>query len=117
MKAIELISIPVKDQERAKDFYLKLGFDLLVETPFGDHSKWIQMGLPGREPSITLVNWFDAMPPGCIQGLVISTDDIAAEIERLKTMGIEAGSIDETPWGKFATVKDPDGNALSLHQK
>lgn len=31
--------------------------------------------------------------------------------------GIEAGIIDETQWGKFASIVDPDGNSWSLHQK
>jgi predicted enzyme related to lactoylglutathione lyase len=39
------------------------------------------------------------------------------EMEELKTKGIELGKIDTTPWGRFAWLKDPDGNALCLHQK
>jgi len=54
MKSITIISIPVTDQEAAKQFYLKLGFKLMAEAPFDTH-KWIQMALPGQEMSITLV--------------------------------------------------------------
>ena len=35
----------------------------------------------------------------------------------LKTKGIEVGKIDDTPWGKFAWLKDLDGNSLCLRQK
>lgn len=33
MRSIELISIPVTDQQVAKEFYLKMGFKLIVEAP------------------------------------------------------------------------------------
>ncbi|MDB4904313.1 MAG: Glyoxalase-like domain protein [Mucilaginibacter sp.] len=116
MKSIEIISIPVTDQEKSKEFYLKLGFQVIVEAPFSGGQKWIQMGFPGQDASITLVTWFSNMPPGCINGLVIKTDSVENEIEELTAKGIEFGKVDETPWGKFLSVKDPDGNVLSFHQ-
>lgn len=116
MKAISIISIPVTDQQAAKEFYLKLGFKLLAEAPFDTH-KWIQLALPGQEAvSITLVTWFPNMQPGCINGFVIDTDDLNKDIEELSAKGITVGKIDQTPWGKFAAVIDPDGNRLSLHE-
>ena len=116
MKSIEIISIPVTDQERAKAFYQQLGFSLIVEAPFEGDKKWIQLGFPESNVSITLVTWFDNMPAGCINGLVIKTADLAKDIEELSATGINAGPIDQTPWGKFASVIDPDGNRLSLHE-
>ena len=116
MKAIEIISIPVTDQQAAKAFYLKIGFEILVEANF-EKQTWIQMAFPGSPVSITLVNWFPEMPAGSVRGLVIKTDDLDKDIADLKTKGLEVGNVDTTPWGRFATVKDPDGNALSLHAK
>jgi len=116
MKSISIISIPVTDQQAAKEFYLKLGFKLLVEAPFDTH-KWIQLAFPGQEAvSIALVTWFPNMPAGSVNGFVINTDDLDKEIEELAGKGITIGKIDQTPWGKFAAVTDPDGNRLSLHQ-
>ncbi|QEM05195.1 glyoxalase [Mucilaginibacter rubeus] len=116
MKAIEIISIPVTDQQAAKAFYLKIGFEILVEANF-EKQTWIQMAFPGSPASITLVNWFAEMPAGSVRGLVIKTDDLDKDIADLKAKGLEVGNVDTTPWGRFATVKDPDGNALSLHAK
>ncbi|TSD67412.1 glyoxalase [Inquilinus sp. KBS0705] len=117
MKTIEILSVPVTDQQRAKDFYLKFGFTLMVENPFQGDSLWIQLGLPGGGTSITLVNWFPGLKAGTLTGNVIKCDDLDADIERIKAKGIEVGPADKTPWGRFATVKDPDGNAWSLHGK
>src|ERR1700743_1177797 len=118
MKAITIISIPVTDQQAAKQFYQNLGFNLLVEAPFGPGQNWVQLALPGQEAmSITLVTWFPELTPGCIRGFVIKVDNMNEAIADLNSKGIEVGKIDETPWGKFAAVKDPDDNTWSLHEE
>jgi catechol 2,3-dioxygenase-like lactoylglutathione lyase family enzyme len=116
MKLIEVVSIPVSDQEASKHFYLSIGFELIIEAPMGDGSTWVQLGLPGQTTSITLVNWFANMAPGSMQGLVVKTDDIEKEYAELKAKGVNIKDIDPTPWGKFATFYDPDGNSLVLRQ-
>ena len=80
MKCIDAVSIPVSDQQRAKEFYMRLGFRLLDETPMGNGSSWIQLGLEGCSTTITLVTWFSRMPPGSVQGLVLGTDDLEADL-------------------------------------
>jgi len=117
MRKITLISVPVKDQQQSKEFYKKLGFEVVVEAPMGENQTWVQLGLPGNEVTITLVNWFPAMQPGSLQGLIIQTDDIKALSAELEGKGIKVGKIDQTPWGQFAPVTDPDGNGLTLHQE
>jgi predicted enzyme related to lactoylglutathione lyase len=108
MKLLEIVMLPVSDRQKAKEFYLKLGFAVTVEAtdPHGD--AWIQMGLPGGNTTISLAGF---------QAMICETDDIAQEIEQLAAKGIEVGKIDDTPWGRFAWLKDPDGNSLCLHQK
>jgi len=108
MKAIEIIMVPVKDRQKAKEFYLKLGFQVIIETPDPHGDTWIQLGLPNQTTTISLASF---------QGIIFETDNIEKEISALKTKGIDVGNIDETPWGKFAWLKDLDGNGLCLHQK
>jgi len=118
MKKITVISIPVKDQQKAKEFYMdKLGFSLIIEAPMSETSKWVQLGLPGTETSITLVDWYKDMQPGGIDGLVVATDNIDEEVEQLQAKGVEMGKIDPTPWGKFCSFKDIDGNGWVLHEE
>jgi len=117
LKRIDIVSIPVSDQTAAKHFYIDtLGFELAAESPMGPEKTWVQLSLPGAETSITLVTWFDSMPPGSVQGLVLSTDNIEAEHKELLAKGLKIGAIDDTPWGKFATFKDPDNNGWVLQQ-
>jgi catechol 2,3-dioxygenase-like lactoylglutathione lyase family enzyme len=108
MKAIEIVTIPVTDQQKAKAFYMKLGFEIIVEAPMGNGETWLQLGLPGQSTSISLMKF---------HGIICETDDIEKEIAGLKAKSIEAGKIDVTPWGKFAWLKDLDGNEICLHQK
>src|SRR5688572_24210290 len=107
MKSIEIVMLPVKDRQKAKEFYLKLGFQVIAEAPAAHGETWIQVGLPDNSTTISLAGF---------QGTICETDNIEKEIEALKTKGIEVG-IDETPWGRFAWLKDLDGNRLCLHQK
>jgi predicted enzyme related to lactoylglutathione lyase len=117
MNLIEIISVPVTDQQKAKEFYIKIGFQLIIEADMGNGGTWIQLGFPGQATSLTLVNWFvNKMPAGSMQGLVLKTEDIQKEVDELKAKGIEVQDIDNTPWGKFASFNDPDGNGLTLHQ-
>ncbi len=117
MKSITIISVPVSNQQKAKEFYLKMGLKLVTETEMGKNQTWIQLAFPNGGADITLVNWFDKMPAGCLQGAVILTDDLEAEKERLTKAGIETGKTDSTPWGKFSSIADPDGNTWLLQQK
>ncbi len=100
--------LPVKDRQKAKEFYLKLGYHVIIEAPGSHGETWIQMGLPGGNTSISLASF---------SGIICETDNIEKEIQELAAKGIEAGKIDQTPWGKFAWLKDLDGNSLCLHQK
>lgn len=108
MKSVEIIMVPVKDRQKAKEFYLKLGFHVIVEAPGAHGETWIQMGLPGSDTTISLAGF---------SGIICETDNIEKKIEELKDKEIEVGKIDNTPWGHFAWLKDLDGNSLCLHEK
>ena len=115
---VQVVSVPVTDQAAARDFYEDvLGFRLVRDNPFGDGMRWIELAPPGGGPSITLVTWFDAAPPGSLQGIVLSSDDIDGDHDRLAARGVEfAGPVREEAWGRFATFRDPDGNGWVLQQ-
>jgi catechol 2,3-dioxygenase-like lactoylglutathione lyase family enzyme len=117
MKSIDVIAVPVTDQEKAKDFYMSLGFVVMAETGMGAGRTWLQMGLPGSFTTISLVTWFKKMPAGSLQGLVIRTDDLEEDVRVLRAGGLEIGKIEEGPWGKSVSFRDPDGNGLSLQQR
>lgn len=117
MNRINIISVPVADQTKAKEFYLHMGLELVNEAPMGNGQNWVQMKFPAGGVDITLVTWFPKMPAGSLQGVTILTDDIEADVKTLRSKGINATDIDNQPWGKFSMVSDPDGNTWVLHQQ
>jgi len=115
---VQVVSVPVSDPDRAKDFYVNvLGMELLQDMPMSESMRWIQVSPKGSEASITLVTWFDSMPPGSLKGLVLETSDMEATLDDLATRGfVIDGGIDDQPWGRFVTFEDPDGNGIVLRQ-
>ena len=115
---VDVVSIPVSDQDRAKAFYRdKLGFVELSDTRIGDGMRWVQLSPPGSAASVTLVTWFESMPPGSLRGLVLNTPTLDIDVEELKRKDVETSSIQEQPWARFVTFTDPDGNGLILQQR
>jgi catechol 2,3-dioxygenase-like lactoylglutathione lyase family enzyme len=114
--SIAVIAIPVSDQARAREFYLRLGFDLLADEKMKEGMRWIQMGLPGSATTITLVTWFKNMPPGSMQGLVLVSDDLISDLSSYKSQGLAVSELIETPNGRYFNIKDPDGNGISIQE-
>jgi catechol 2,3-dioxygenase-like lactoylglutathione lyase family enzyme len=111
---VQLLSVPVTDQDRARDFYVDtLGLELVRESAMGDQ-RWVQVAPKGSATGLTLVTWFPTMPAGSLKGLVLQTPDIDGETERLRRAGVEVTGPEDAPWGRFATFDDPDGNGIVL---
>jgi catechol 2,3-dioxygenase-like lactoylglutathione lyase family enzyme len=117
IKSFEIISVPVSDQQRAKQFYRDvLGFDLVREEPMGPGQSWIQLSPKGCATSIALVTWFEAMRPGGLQGVMLNVTDIGRDHEELSGRGLKLTEIKQEPWGRYAMFSDPDGNGWILRQ-
>jgi catechol 2,3-dioxygenase-like lactoylglutathione lyase family enzyme len=116
--AVQLFSLPVTDQDRARDFYVDvLGLELVDDMPMGPGMRWVQVRPPGVLTSITLVTWFDTMPAGHPRGTVLETDDLEGDITRLRGLGVDLpDEVESAPWGRFVTFTDPDGNGLILQE-
>lgn len=119
---INLISIPVSDQDRAISFYRDtLGFAVITDSTFGDPQtgnslRWVQMALEGAQTHISLVTWFPTMPAGSQQGMVLEVDDLEATIALIKASGFKVTDIETAPWGSWVNVNDPDGNGLVIQK-
>lgn len=112
---VQLFSLPVRDQDRARDFYVDvLGFRLVRDVATPD-MRWVQVAPQGGGAAITLVTWFPSMPAGSVKGTVLETDDLDGDVAAFRARGLTIeGGIQEQPWGRFVTFEDPDGNGLVL---
>jgi catechol 2,3-dioxygenase-like lactoylglutathione lyase family enzyme len=86
---VQIISVPVSDQDRALEFYVGvLGFELLYDTPMGPDMRWVQIVPKGAQTT---------------------------DIERVKRAGVVIeGGIKEEFWGRYVMFEDPDGNTIIL---
>jgi predicted enzyme related to lactoylglutathione lyase len=111
---VQLFSVPVSDQDRAKDFYVGvLGMTLVSDNQLGPDMRWVQVAPPSAGTAITLVTWFPTMPAGSTKGIVLETDDLDADAAALEAKGVVfANGIEEQPWGRFVQFDDPDGNGI-----
>jgi predicted enzyme related to lactoylglutathione lyase len=112
---VQVLSIPVSDQDRALDFYVnKLGLTLLSDQQLGPAMRWLMVAPAGAQTAMTLVNWFESMPAGSLRGLVLESTDLEAAISTLTAAGVETTPIENAPWGRFTQLADPDGNGIIL---
>jgi catechol 2,3-dioxygenase-like lactoylglutathione lyase family enzyme len=116
IRNVQLLSVPVSDQDRARDFYVDiLGFDLVTDTELAPDMRWVMVKPPQGQTALTLVTWFPTMAAGSLKGTVLETDDLDADVERLSGLGVSiANGIEDAPWGRFAQFDDPDGNGIVL---
>lgn len=128
---ITLISIPVRDQEKAMRFYTeKLGFVKKKDEPLGGGNRWLTLVSKDWEdgPEILLEpapNHFepskvyqDALMEAGIPWTQFDVEDIDSEYERLTQLGVEF-SVKPTISGnvKYAILNDTCGNYIQLVQE
>jgi catechol 2,3-dioxygenase-like lactoylglutathione lyase family enzyme len=113
---VESVSVPVSDQEQAKEFYVNtLGFELLVDYTWREGMLWSEVSPQNSATSLMLVTWSACMLPSMYRVIVLATEDIKAIHEELVTKGIDFElPPTEMPRGTQAMFRDPDGNALLL---
>ena len=113
---IESVSVPVGDQELAKSFYVDtLGFELLVDDTWREGMRWSEVAPEGSATSLMLVTWQAGMLPGMYRVIVMDTDEIQTVYRELVSKGIDFElPPTETPRGKQAMFRDPDGNPFML---
>lgn len=111
---VQVISVPVSDQDRAAAFYVDtLGLTLLADQQLAPDMRWVMVAPPSGA-TLTLVTWFPTMPPGSLKGLVLETDNLEGDLVTLGGKGVTVSDVQSAPWGRFVTFDDPDGNGIVL---
>lgn len=113
---LELVGVPVTDVDRAKEFYLQVGFVLDHDHTVDEGVRFVQMTPPGSACSIAFGRGLTEMEPGSLDNLQMVVADADATRTELSERGIEVSEVDDQPWGRFVYLSDPDGNRWSLQQ-
>lgn len=125
---ISVASIPVQDQDKALRFYTeKLGFVTKRDIPLGD-ARWLTVVSPEEPDGVELLLEPNAEYPAMkalkkalmedgIPFTTFQVNDVYAEYERLKALGVEF-AVEPTDAGAtiVAILDDSCGNLIQIHQ-
>lgn len=114
---IELIFVPVSDVDRAKDFYVKIGFHADHDQVPYEGLRFVQMTPPGSACSIAFgTGLTTGLEPGQQNTIQVVVPDADEALAHLRGLGVEAEGVDEQDWGRFVRFDDPDGNTWTLQE-
>lgn len=113
---LELIGVPVSDVDRAKEFYVKAGFNADQDVRVKDGLRFVQLTPPGSACSICIGEGLTEVKPGTLDLLQIVVSSAKEAYDDFKSRGIEVTEPTTLPWGTFVYFSDPDGNKWSLQE-
>ena len=135
---LEVVVVPVSDVDRAKEFYLRLGWRLDADFVDGDDFRVVQLTPPGSPCAIIFGTGITTAAAGSADGLYLVVDDIEAVRAELVGHGAQvsdvfhdaggvfhhAGTTARVPgpdperrsYASFASFSDPDGNGWMLQE-
>jgi catechol 2,3-dioxygenase-like lactoylglutathione lyase family enzyme len=113
---LELVTVPVSDVDRAKEFYVNAGFVLDHDHVVSEELRFVQLTPPGSACSIAIGDGLTQMPAGSLDNLQLVVADADEALADLTARGVEVRGVDEQAWGRFLYFSDPDGNGWALQQ-
>lgn len=128
---IEVVTVPVSDVERAREFYAeKVGFAVDIDEVVGDGVRLVQLTPPGSACSIHLGKETVHAEPGSLDGVFLVVRDLRAAAANLAGRGVEVGEIQVFDEGAYRLAhegesldyvgcfffEDPDGNRWCVQQ-
>lgn len=128
---IEVVTIPVSDIDRARDFYAeKVGFAVDIDHRISDEIRLVQLTPPGSACSIHLGKGTVDMEPGSMDGVFLVVRDVRAARDHLVERGVEVGELQVFDDGSYRKARegenldlvgcvffsDPDGNRWCVQQ-
>ena len=125
--ALEVVTVPVSDVDRALGFYRDLGWRLDIDLVISDDMRSVQMTPPHSHCSIHFGKGLTAMEPGSLDRLYLAVKDIDAAREDLVSRGVSVSEVEERPkppgfdvpgrsYFAYASFSDPDGNRWVLQE-
>ena len=126
---LEVVTLPVADTDRAKNFYQSLGWRLDADIVRGDAFRVVQFTPPGSACSIAFGLGLTAGQPGSVQRLILAVTDIGTARADLINRGAEVSEVFHLDGGRvpgpdpqgrsyqtYASFSDPDGNGWLLQE-
>jgi catechol 2,3-dioxygenase-like lactoylglutathione lyase family enzyme len=135
---LEVVVVPVSDVDRAKQFYVGMGWRLDADFASGDGWRLVQVTPPGSACSFFFGKGVTKATPGSAQGLLLAVGDIEVARVQLIEQGVDVSEAfhfednlihftgtqgrmpgpdpERRSYFTFAAFDDPDGNGWVLQE-
>ena len=126
--ALEVVTLPVSDVDRAKQFYESLGWRFDIDLVVSDDVRTVQFTPPHSGCSIQFGKGRITAQPGSAQDMFLVVKDIDAARDDLVSRGVDVSEVQEARPPGFdgpaeersyfarASFSDPDGNRWQLQE-
>jgi catechol 2,3-dioxygenase-like lactoylglutathione lyase family enzyme len=116
IREISLVVVPTSDQDRAIEFYEKLGFEKRTDIPFGGQYRWVEVYPPAGTTGLALA----PPPPGqevtpMQTGITLTTEDIDTTHAEMRSLDVDVDaevSRMGDPVPPMFWFRDPEGHTL-----
>ena len=119
---LEVVPIPVRDVDAAKDFYTRqAGFRLDHDVSPGETMRVVQMTPPGSACSVVIGEGLPLGEPGSVKGVQLVVEDLNAVRSELAGRGVAISEVQQmgpagTPGSRYCFFEDPDGNMRAVQE-
>lgn len=120
---VNKVVLAVKDQERAKDFWTSLGYEVVADAPYGAE-RWLEVRSPDHVVNLVLelsankhreTEIPDNLPTS---NIMFDCDDVVATHRELSEKGVDFPQPPvRLPFGWWAMFNDTEGNRFALGQR
>jgi len=135
---LEVVVLPVADVDRAKRFYMGLGWRVDIDHTTPELLRVVQLTPPGSAASIIIGDGITDAEPGSVSELQLVVTDIYVARAQLTAAGVHVSEVfhdrgglfhhagtagriagqhpTKRSYGSFASFEDPDGNGWILQE-
>jgi len=122
IKGVSKVVVPVRDQDRAKSFWISaMGFELVQDAPYGEE-RWLEVRSPDARTNLVLErdpaeldrrsSGPDKLPTS---NVMFSCDDLPGTYAELSGRGVQFPQPPvEQPFGWWSMFADSEGNRFAL---
>lgn len=126
---LEVVTVPVSDVDRTKEFYQNLGWRLDADIAAGDAFRVVQLTPPHSDCSVAFGKGVTTEEPGSVHRLILAVDDVDEARADLLDRGAPVSDVFHLAGGRvpgrdpqnrsyqtYAAFSDPDGNEWLLQE-
>jgi catechol 2,3-dioxygenase-like lactoylglutathione lyase family enzyme len=119
---LEVIPVPVRDIDAAKDFYIRqVGFHLDHDVKPSETMRVMQMTPPGSACSVVIGEGLPLGEPGSVKGVQLVVEDLGAVRSELAGRGVAISEVQQmgpegTPGSRYCFFEDPDRNMWAVQE-